>query len=717
MVLVLGAAAVGLRAQPADSLAFRVLDELVVTATRSERTMGSLPMPLLTVGRSQIQALGSVRLQDVLTEQTGVVVVPQVNGLGNGIQLQGLNPDYTLVLMDGEPLIGRFTGSLELSRVAVGNIRKIEIVKGPSSSLYGSDALAGVINIITDRPEGRGGSLSARYGTFRTLDLNADYGFKTKRLGLYAFMNRYQSDGYDLSPERFGKTVAPTLNYTANAKLTYQFTPAADLSVSVRRFDERQMFGFEVENGGGGIRTFGNGTTGDWNMNAVFTQRFATNLKGIARLYTTRYQTTTALNRESDGAPYYSDQFRQTFLRPEVNAEWFLHAKQVFTFGAGAIRESVQTSRYGDEAERMQYTYYAFGQHEWTPSPQLTVISGGRLDFNSIYGSQFSPKLSARYEWTPRIAFKISSGVGFKAPDFRQVYFNFLNAAGGYSVLGTEVAATRLNDLETAGQIQAYLFDPATLGKLRAERSWSVNAGSTFQVSGRLQGELNAFHNSIDNLIETQAVAITVQNQTIYSYRNLARVFTQGLEANFSYALHQRWTLSGGYQLLFARDKDVMDGIRQGEVFYRDPATLITRRLTRRDYVGLYNRSRHIGNVKLFYSHPETGWEGSLRLVYRGRYGVGALQGNIQGESVPQSDLNSNGLLDRYDSFVRGYGLINVAIGKTIRNHIRIQAGVDNVLGHKEPVFIPNLPGRVAYLSMYCPFLKKQKSKRNSKLS
>ena len=76
--------------------------------------------------------MGSVRLNDVLTEQTGLVVVPQVNGQGSGIQIQGFNPDYTLILVDGEPIIGRYTGSLELSRLTVGNIKQIEIVKGPS---------------------------------------------------------------------------------------------------------------------------------------------------------------------------------------------------------------------------------------------------------------------------------------------------------------------------------------------------------------------------------------------------------------------------------------------------------------------------------------------------------------------------------------------------------------------------------------------------------
>lgn len=104
----------------------------MITATRNERTVGALPMPVTLVQSPQIKMMGSVRLNDVLTEQTGLVVVPQVNGQGSGIQIQGFNPDYTLILVDGEPIIGRYTGSLELSRLTVGNIKQIEIVKGPS---------------------------------------------------------------------------------------------------------------------------------------------------------------------------------------------------------------------------------------------------------------------------------------------------------------------------------------------------------------------------------------------------------------------------------------------------------------------------------------------------------------------------------------------------------------------------------------------------------
>src|SRR5262249_16612707 len=150
------------------------------------------------ISKAMINKMGSLRLNDVLNEQTGLISVPQVNGIGNGLQLQGFDPDYTLILIDGEPLIGRTTGSLDLGRITVGNVRQIEVVKGPSSSLYGSDALAGVVNIITDRPEGLRGQVYSRYGTNQTLDVSGDIGFQQKKVGLYVFGNHYNTGGYDL---------------------------------------------------------------------------------------------------------------------------------------------------------------------------------------------------------------------------------------------------------------------------------------------------------------------------------------------------------------------------------------------------------------------------------------------------------------------------------------------------------------------------------------
>ena len=478
---------------------------------------------------------------------------------------------------------------------------------------------------------------------------------------------------------------------------------------------EQQDFNYEVTTANSEkIRTSGNGTTRDWNLNPVLIHRFSTQLKTTARFYATHFETETRLNNEVTDTLFYTDNFKQTFLRPELNGEYYFNDKSILTMGAGEIFETVQTSRYGDEAKRSQQTQYVFFQEEWTPFAKFSVIAGGRYDHNSSYGSQFSPKLSTRFAINKKITLKGSFGVGFKSPDFRQLYFNFNNTAGGgYSVLGTEIVGDRLAQMEAQGQIQTYLFDPALIGKLSAERSKAFNLGARATLFRALTADLNLFYNSIDNLIETQAVAITTSNQTIYSYRNIKRAYTSGLESNFSYPLTNKLSLSVGYQLLYAKDKDVVEQVKNGEIYWRDPVTLVTQRLKPGEYFGLYNRSRHMGNIKLFYADREKGLEASARVIYRGRYGVGDIRGNIQGETIPASDNNGNGILDTHDNFVQGYALVNISFAKTIPLGIRFQVGVDNIFNHVDRIFIPNLPGRLIYTSVSYSFSKNKNQTNN----
>lgn len=168
--------------QTIDTVKVNQLNEVVVTATRTERKLSSLPLPTSIITSDAILRAGVTRLNEILAEQTGLITIPDFGGV-EGIQVQGLDAAYTLIMVDGVPLVGRSAGTLDLSRISVGNIERIEIVKGASSSLYGSEALAGVINITTKKPkkDNLSGNVSYRYATFNTNDANADFVWKKKK--------------------------------------------------------------------------------------------------------------------------------------------------------------------------------------------------------------------------------------------------------------------------------------------------------------------------------------------------------------------------------------------------------------------------------------------------------------------------------------------------------------------------------------------------------
>lgn len=689
MLLLLLTIALQSPSQSADSLATRQLGEVVVTATRTERQVGALPMPVTVVGAKEIRQMGSLRLNDVLREQTGLAIV---SDHGQGIQIQGFNPDYTLILVDGEPLVGRTAGTLELSRLTVGNIKQIEIIKGPSSSLYGSEALAGVVNIITENPDRTRGSLSARYGANRTSDLTGDVSLRRGKTGLYVFGNRYQSAGYDLTdasvgPTAVGSTVSPFLNHTVGGRLTTAFSPKLKLTLSGRYFSENQdnTFGLTTKQ-----TVSGNGTVRDYSLNPVLTHQVSERWKLTYRYYRTGYRTATNLFYQDTRLPYDESFFRQTFDRPEVVAERTIRNRHFLTLGAGYIAESVESTRYPG---RQQFTTrYGFAQFEWMPVDRLTLIAGGRYDAHSQYAAQFSPKLSARYELSQTVALRGSMGVGFKAPDFRQLYLDFDNTVAGYSVFGTQVVAGGVARLQQQGQIAEVLLDPSRFGAIRAESSVAFNLGASADFSKKhnvpLRLSLNLFRNDIRDLIETQVVARKFNGQNVFSYTNLSRVFTQGTEVEGSYRLTLGTgllTISAGYQFLEAKDKAVVEAIEAGTVFRRNPETLATERVRPSDYGGLLNRSRHMANLKFFYELPKQGLSASLRGIYRSRYGF--------------ADRNGNLILDEAGEYVRGYATWNVAVSKSMKS-FALQMGIDNLMGYTDPQFIPTLPGRLWYASL-----------------
>ncbi|TAD99022.1 MAG: TonB-dependent receptor [Bacteroidetes bacterium] len=664
-----------------DSLKTLSLEEIVVTATRYEKLLSAVPMPVLLISQKQIQAMGSLRLNEVLQEQTGLAIV---NDHGQGIQMQGFNPDYTLILVDGEPLIGRTAGTLELSRIAVGNIKQIEIVKGPSSSLYGSEALAGVVNIITENPKETKLNLSSRYGANETLDISTSLNYKKNKLGIYAFIDRYSTEGYDFSPETFGKTVEAFYNYTFQSKLHYDLTEKIKFTISGRYFNEFQQNNFDIGTEQMPNRITGNGKVQDWNINPVIHWR-KNNFKTQFRFYASQYQTQSKLNYQANNELYDETVFKQNFQRPEIQSEYYLNQNHVFTLGIGKIWESVEATRYTD-VKRFS-TNYAFLQYEFTPTKAWNIIFGGRFDQHSSYGSQFSPKIAIQYDLSNKISFKASAGMGFKAPDFRQLYLNFNNAVAGYSVFGSEELPNALQQLINQNQIAEILLAPSQIGNLRAESSVAYNLGVKLKPNEKLNININFFRNDISNLIETQAVARKNNGQSVFSYRNLNEVFTQGFETDLNYRLNKNLTFSAGYQYLLAKDKNVIKQIANGELFSRDPQTLVTTRLSTDDYGGLFNRSRNMWNIKLFYENLKHNFSANIRGIYRGKYGLG--------------DRNGNLILDQDYEYVQGFMTWNVAVAKEFFNKkLRFQAGLDNVLDYKDTQNIPNLAGRLWYFSV-----------------
>lgn len=657
---------------------FKELEEVVITATRTSRAIDNVPVPVQIIKAEEIEQIGSVRLNEVLLEQTGLQIV---SDHGTGLQMQGLNADYIMILIDGEPVVGRTAGTLDLTRLAVDNIERVEIIKGPSSSLYGSEAMAGVVNIITKgAKEGLNATVGAQYRSFGTTDLNANLDYANDRLKAQLYFNRLGTDGYDLTEESVSMTAPPFEAYTFNPKFSYRFSDAVELSVNGRFYTEAQENMSDINLNGETVRIDNQGLREDWNVMPTLKLNFHDKHSTQLRSYTTGYRTETQLSYQSDGAIYDESYFDQTFNRSEVQHDWYMDDDHILTIGLGHTVETVEATRYAD-VNSFQASY-AFLQHQWTKGDRFNLIVGGRFDDHSEYASRFSPKISAGYEINEKISVRASFGGGFKAPDFRQLLLDFTNPIAGYSVLGAAVVQDRMAELTEQGQIANIFIDPNTIEEIEAETSLAYNLGIRFNPTAKLNGELNLFRNDISNLIEASPIARKTNGQNIFSYFNFDEVITQGVEVSANYQLMDGLQFSVGYQYLDSRNVEDIERINNGVVFRRNPSTGATERVTLADYGGLPNRSRHSGNAKVFYSNNEHKFDVSLRAIYRGRWGLGDNDGNM--------------IIDNESEYSEGYVLLNFAVNKELLKHMTIEAGVNNLLGTTN-TFEPSIPGRIFF--------------------
>ena len=649
------------------------LDEIIITGTKTERVLSSLPLNASIIKKEEIKKTNATRLSDIINEELGLITVSDFGG-GEGIQMQGLDSEYTLILIDNQPLIGRSAGTLDLNRISVGNIKQIEIVRGPSSSLYGNNAFAGVINIITDEPKsGFKGEVIASYETHNTFDNNANISYRKKNFYSSIFFNNYSSDGYDLIE---GDGLNTVNKFNSN---TIQFKLKKDINEKLNFKINARFFAQQIDNIAPNNLT-GETYTSEDNINLTIfhsSEKFKTDFQ----LYFTSYFGDEFLDDEQ-GERFSESFYDQILLKPEIKTVYKINNQKELVFGLGNEYESLNRTYF--EAEPKQNSPFIYFQYDYKPNKKVNLILGGRFDKYKEYKSQISPKLSGIYKLKNNQSVKISAGYGYKTPDFRQLYFNFSNSSVGYSVIGYNVVENVLNQLINEGQIANIIIPVEEFEEsLKPESSFGVNIGYDRRISEQMSFSGNIFRNSAKNLIDYRVIANKTNGQNVFSYYNVNNVSTFGFDINTKYKADNYFSFSAGYQLLFAYDSDARKAFGNGEVYARLTPTSPAFRLNKSDYFGLYNRSRHMGVFKINYNNFDKNFSANLRLRYRSKYGL--------------YDSNSNNYLDKFDTFVNGHITGNININKIISSKLTVSAGIENIFNYLDSENISNLSGRIYF--------------------
>ncbi|HET7117947.1 MAG TPA: hypothetical protein VFI29_15735, partial [Hanamia sp.] len=203
--------------------------------------------------------------------------------------------------------------------------------------------------------------------------------------------------------------------------------------------------------------------------------------------------------------------------------------------------------------------------------------------------------------------------------------------------------------------------------------------------------KVNFFRNDISNLIESYNLPFNkTNNQSIYSYKNLDRVFTEGMEASFTYNFNQHFSIFGGYQYLIAKDKEILKKIKNGELYKRDPVTYNTTLVTKNDYKGLYNRSRNNANLRFQYHNILYKATAFITAKYRGSYGYSGLNGF----------QNGSGVYDDGRESVNGFVLLNTTLSKQFASRWEVQTGIENIFNYTNKLLMPNIYGRSYFINL-----------------
>ncbi|HTO73660.1 MAG TPA: TonB-dependent receptor [Gemmatimonadales bacterium] len=493
-----------------------VLQELVVTASRHEERAAETAVHVTVVSADQIAASAASSVDRVLEELPGIQMLPN-EPTGSDLSIRGIDGARVLVLVDGEPTFGNLLENRDLSRLSTIAADRIEVVKGPLSAQYGSDALGGVVNLITASPTGPlslGATARVGNGGRRELGLSGEGG---GRFG-YRINLGGREDESVASVDQ--STDALERVYDLRGSLRYEASKSLKLRGDLALLRERQRWqlsadgfnGFNDNMGATGwVEAAGALGSGSWNSRFFFED------------YSHRFRQAQALDPiASDTAPTQTESMLK------------LSAGYTTRLGSHGLSGGVDLSHRsidspgkvdGTLSDRMVEGY---AQDAWSRG-RFLLTPAARLSWNSRWGTAVTPSLSAAWEQTPSLRWRAAVGRGFRAPSFKELAWDFSNPLAGYIILGNP--------------------------DLSPERSWQYSAGATWAIAPSLVADAEVYRNDIRDLIQLTVNGTDSTTGLVrYTPLNVANARTQGIEFGLKWS-STAWLVSAGYHYLDATDR------------------------------------------------------------------------------------------------------------------------------------------------------------------
>jgi iron complex outermembrane receptor protein len=516
--------------------------EVVVTASRKAQSFLETPASVSVVGSQRIQEQNFATVDRLLEFIPGVNMMSgQINVRGSSGYSRGAG-SRVLLLVDGVPMLPGDSGDIKWDALPPNEVDHVEVVKGAASSLYGSNALGGVINVITKEPSANpmtairttAGVYDEPYydewkWTERTLSYNYQDISHSRAIGnlkVRGSLGRRESTGFQQNGHyhRFSGYLKAKHNFSSTSYLTAYGNYARDRHGDIIAW-KSENDPYEVADDATGDATLSKKLQLGATYRTLLRQKMTLQLRNA--YYTNGFDNRLADATANPFCTTHGDTIRVRAYKNDFEAqldyEW--SAKHATTFGAAATLNFIDATLYGEHDGRAAAGY---AQHEWRPNPVFTATGSLRFDYNYVDTGlkeyHLNPRLGLVYQLSPRSSLRASAGRGFRAATMAEMFT--CTRVGGFTVIPNP--------------------------NLGSEAAWSYEVGGQFVLNNLLvNGAI--FWNDYEDLIEGDFV--TKRSVSVIQFQNFnqARIRGAELEVNGSF-WNRRVNFGLSYTYLDARE-------------------------------------------------------------------------------------------------------------------------------------------------------------------
>ena len=535
------------------------LNPVVVTGSGHHQRLKSTATPVHVLSAQEIREQGITNFGDVLTR-----MLPQVsmapNSMGTFLRLNGLGNKYILILINGQKLSGDISNNVDLSRINLSRIKRIEILDGAASSLYGSDAIGGVINIITDQSTQQLVSVTndTRVSGKGQLTESVNLDIYKNGIGSYTSFTHDRADCYQNNNLEYIKgsetetqqTIAPLFTgYRSNIigqKFTYApnqhlaLNAGIDYSYKITdRPDTRSDItgGTDYEMRYKGFR---------WNLGGIYKFTAKNSLQANFTVDRFRYGKEYDVETKTYAVGDYVQSKKQRTMEGEIKAILGLMEGSTTILGAD-WRKDWLTATSGD-IHQHAYTLAAYAQHEQRFLQIMTATLGLRYTNHETFGSQLTPKVVLMAA-PGDFRFRATYSAGFRAPGLDEIYYHYFSVNRGKAQIifgNRDLKAERSHYLSLNAEYRSNALAISLTGFLNRINNMVVRQDIDVD-----EGSLIRLRQEFPEMTDDQAAKL----ERYSLYQNSDRGDVKGLQLNVSANLFQGFNLSANYVYTYARTK------------------------------------------------------------------------------------------------------------------------------------------------------------------